>query len=100
MLRFSVLSVSCVVESLLPSDGLQQFFRAFCPNDPGTRRDAGERFAAVVKSIEVLVTGGCGHADTTAQQPAATAAGDMLCVPAARGYLRARDTETKRSPVE
>ncbi|MDD4891808.1 MAG: beta-galactosidase trimerization domain-containing protein, partial [Phycisphaerae bacterium] len=25
------------------------FLRAYCPNDPGTRRDAGERFAAVVR---------------------------------------------------
>jgi hypothetical protein len=38
----------------------------------------------------LLVTGGCGHADTTARPPAGTQATNVLCVPADRGYLRAR----------
>jgi len=65
--------------------------RNLCSCAPrAARTDVPRRAAPPALLALLLVTGGCGHADTTAQQPAATAAGDMLCVPAARGYLRAR----------
>ena len=65
--------------------------RNLCSCAPrAARTDVPRRATPPALLALLLVTGGCGHADTTAQQPAATAAGDMLCVPAARGYLRAR----------
>ena len=54
------------------------------------RTDVPRRSAPPALLALLLVTGGCGHADTTAGQPAVTQSANVLCVPAARGYLRAR----------
>lgn len=54
------------------------------------RTDALRRAAPAVLLALLLAAGGCGHADTTAQAPAATKGTGALCVPASRGYLRAR----------
>ena len=58
-----------------------------------SRTDALRRLAAPSLLGLLLVSGGCGHADPSAgnSAPPAAAAGDAgLCVPATRGYLKAR----------
>jgi hypothetical protein len=56
------------------------------------RTDPRRRPAAAPLLALLLTAGGCGHADPAAgpATPAANAAGNLLCVPAERGFLRAR----------
>jgi hypothetical protein len=56
------------------------------PRTDALRRLAGGSLLAIL-----LVAGGCGHADPPAGTTSATGpAGNVLCVPADRGFLRAR----------
>jgi hypothetical protein len=57
------------------------------------RTEALRRIAAPALLALLLASGGCGHADPTAGKaaaPADPAAGQGLCVPSTRGFLRAR----------
>jgi len=57
------------------------------------RTEPLHRIAAPALLALLLASGGCGRADPTAEKPAAPAAstsGPDLCVPATRGFLRAR----------